>query len=127
MSRHQMHSFILQSRPGSWDDPLPSYLSCLFHTDMDGTLTIPCIDFGEMRRRAGVPAGQDILDAINGWPEAERRERAYAAIAEVEEEALKNMKVGPRGRNAARGAPPPTRLHLDPRMVGPRGRNAEKG
>ena len=61
---------------------------------MDGTLTIPCIDFGEMRRRAGVPAGQDILDAINGWPEAERRERAYAAIAEVEGEALKNMKVG---------------------------------
>lgn len=53
---------------------------------MDGTLTIPVIDFLEMRRRAGVPPGQDILDAINSWTDNERRERAYAAIAEIEEE-----------------------------------------
>jgi hypothetical protein len=121
--------------------------------DMDGTLTVPVIDFALMRRRVGVTqvqgtrrrcrargaatrAGQplgssahdltlrscalsppppwparplaataaatppplpspkgDILDVISSWPEAERA-RAYAAIAEIEEQALADMKVG---------------------------------
>jgi hypothetical protein len=33
--------------------------------DMDGTLTVPCIDFVEMRRRVGVTEGQDILTVID--------------------------------------------------------------
>jgi HAD superfamily hydrolase (TIGR01549 family) len=61
--------------------------------DMDGTLTVPCIDFAEMRRRAGVTEG-DILTVIDAWP-ADRRTKAYAAIAEIEEEALQNMKIMP--------------------------------
>ncbi|KAH7623919.1 putative Haloacid dehalogenase-like hydrolase domain-containing protein [Nannochloris sp. 'desiccata'] len=61
--------------------------------DMDGTLTVPCIDFAEMRRRAGVTEG-DILTVIDAWP-AERRAKAYAAIAEIEAEALQNMKIMP--------------------------------
>lgn len=63
--------------------------------DMDGTLTIPVIDFMEMRRRAGIPPGQDILDAITSWTDNDRKERAYAEIAEIEEEALQNMKIMP--------------------------------
>jgi hypothetical protein len=51
------------------------------------------------RSNAGQTAGQgDILDVINSWPEAERA-RAYAAIAEIEEAALADMKV----RGAATG------------------------
>jgi hypothetical protein len=53
---------------------------------MDGTLTVPVIDFLEMRRRAGVPLNEDILDAINSWTDEARKAKAYAAIAEVEEE-----------------------------------------
>lgn len=37
----------------------------------------------------------DILDVISSWPEPERRARAYAAIAEIEDEALANMKLMP--------------------------------
>jgi hypothetical protein len=55
-------------------------------SDMDGTLTIPVIDFVEMKRRTGVPPGQDILDTINGWSDTERKEKAFAAILELEEE-----------------------------------------
>ena len=62
--------------------------------DMDGTLTVPCIDFAEMRRRVGVTDGQDILTVIDGWP-ADQRAAAYKAIADVEQEALQNMKVMP--------------------------------
>ena len=56
---------------------------------------MPCIDFADMRRRVGVPeSGGDILDIINGWPEAQRAV-AYATIAEIEEQALRDMKVMP--------------------------------
>jgi hypothetical protein len=34
----------------------------------------------------------DILDVINSWPEAERT-RAFAAIQEIEDQALRDMKV----------------------------------
>ncbi|PNW85570.1 hypothetical protein CHLRE_03g193000v5 [Chlamydomonas reinhardtii] len=62
---------------------------------MDGTLLKPVIDFAEMRRRVGLtPEMGDILDTINQWPE-ERRAQAYATIAEIEEQALKDMSVMP--------------------------------
>eukprot|EP00955_Chlamydomonas_euryale_P000342 3763-Chlamydomonas_euryale.AAC.3 len=47
---------------------------------MDGTLTVPCIDFAEMKRRAGVPANADILDTIESWEDVARREAAYAGV-----------------------------------------------
>ncbi|GIM12117.1 hypothetical protein Vretimale_15537, partial [Volvox reticuliferus] len=63
--------------------------------DMDGTLLKPVIDFAEMRRRVGVlPDQGDILDVINRWPEAKRAE-AYATIAEIEEQALRDMALMP--------------------------------
>lgn len=61
--------------------------------DMDGTLTVPCIDFAEMRRRVGITEG-DILTVIDAWP-ADKRASAYAAIAEIEEQALQDMKIMP--------------------------------
>ncbi len=61
--------------------------------DMDGTLTVPCIDFQEMRRRVGVEEG-DILHVIHGWP-VEKQEDAFRKIAEIEEEALEKLQVMP--------------------------------
>ena len=61
--------------------------------DMDGTLTVPCIDFAEMRRRVGVhPTEGDILKIIHGWDEA-RQTEAHRVIAEIEEQALRDMKI----------------------------------
>ena len=62
--------------------------------DMDGTLTVPCIDFMAMRRRAGLPTEGDILELVNRLDE-ERRAEALSAIAEVEQEALDNLKLMP--------------------------------
>jgi len=61
--------------------------------DMDGTLTMPVIDFVEMRRRCGVLTG-DLLDTIAGWP-ADKQHAAHKAIQEVEEEALVRMQLMP--------------------------------
>lgn len=61
--------------------------------DMDGTMTVPVIDFKLMRQRVGVMTG-DILDAINSWP-VEKQQQALAAIAEIEEQALVDMKIMP--------------------------------
>lgn len=61
--------------------------------DMDGTLTVPCIDFQEMRRRVGIEEG-DILHVIHGWPEEQQKE-AFRKIAEIEEEALENLQIMP--------------------------------
>ena len=44
---------------------------------------------------SGVPPGGDILDVIDSWGDESRQKKAYAAIAEVEAEALLNMKVMP--------------------------------
>ncbi len=53
--------------------------------DMDGTLTVPSIDFALMRSRCGVGTTGDILDVINARPEPERA-AAHAIIAEFEQE-----------------------------------------
>eukprot|EP00897_Mesotaenium_endlicherianum_P009903 jgi/Mesen1/8941/ME000552S08446 len=61
--------------------------------DMDGTLTVPCIDFKEMYRRVGSET-TDILHEIESWP-PERQERAYKIITEMEMEAKANLKIMP--------------------------------
>ena len=50
---------------------------------MDGTLTLPVIDFVEMRRRAGVPPGADILETIDAIADPAARAAAHAAVEEV--------------------------------------------
>lgn len=59
----------------------------------DGTLTVPVIDFEEMRRRVGIAEG-DILDVIHSWDPA-RQDQAFKIIAEMEEQALNNMRIMP--------------------------------
>ena len=53
--------------------------------DMDGTLTIPVLNFSEMRARIGLPQGADILAAVANMV-ADERERAMEIIEECEEE-----------------------------------------
>eukprot|EP00831_Metopus_contortus_P079890 TRINITY_DN8042_c0_g2_i1.p2 TRINITY_DN8042_c0_g2~~TRINITY_DN8042_c0_g2_i1.p2 ORF type:complete len:191 (-),score=42.64 TRINITY_DN8042_c0_g2_i1:849-1421(-) len=50
--------------------------------DMDGTLTVPIIDFQKMRDDLGIPSG-DIAKILNSWPEAEQR-RGWKIIEEYE-------------------------------------------
>ena len=51
--------------------------------DMDGTLTVPNLDFQEMYRRVGCET-KDILSEIETWPE-DRRARANAIVHEMEQ------------------------------------------
>lgn len=54
---------------------------------MDGTLTIPALNFLEMRTRLGLSRGVDILPTVMVMP-AEEREQAMEIIREMEEEGL---------------------------------------
>lgn len=51
--------------------------------DMDGTLTIPALDFAKMRELTGVPDGKPILETVLQYPEP-RRSEAMAVIKQVE-------------------------------------------
>lgn len=75
---------------------------------MDGTLTVPVIDFAKMRRVVGVPQGQDILDFLASLPPEERAVREMALHA-VEEEGMAAMQVQPGADELA--------AHLDERGV----------
>ena len=73
--------------------PAPRRVSAVVF-DMDGTLTVPVIDFQLMYDRVGVPRGHDVLAAISEWPAAEQQ-RALDVIAEFEEAALRDMQLMP--------------------------------
>jgi hypothetical protein len=70
--------------------------------DMDGTLTVPSIDFASMYRRvlgddhprivSGSPI--DILHEIAEWS-PEKQVQAYAIIAEYEKQALERLQIMP--------------------------------
>jgi HAD superfamily hydrolase (TIGR01549 family) len=62
--------------------------------DMDGTLTIPVLNFNEMRARLGLPQGTDILAAVANMG-AEERERAMEIIEECEEEGFRQLQLQP--------------------------------
>lgn len=57
---------------------------------MDGTLTVPNLDFAEMYRRAGVPKGEDILSAK--W---RSDTTAQAVVEEMEEEGRRTLRLMP--------------------------------
>ena len=73
--------------------------------DMDGTLTVPAIDFAAMYRavlgddeyrriKAQNPSGIDILHEIENWgPEKQRK--AYDAIADYERQGLDRLQIMP--------------------------------
>ncbi|KAM7253164.1 hypothetical protein ACFE04_008791 [Oxalis oulophora] len=71
--------------------------------DMDGTLTVPVIDFAAMykavlgddeykRVRAQNPSGIDILHHIEGWGPNEQR-KAYQIIADYERQGLDKLQI----------------------------------
>jgi HAD superfamily hydrolase (TIGR01549 family) len=62
--------------------------------DMDGTLTIPNLDFGEMYRRCGVDSSKDILEEIAAMPESEQKV-AYNIMDEIEEEGRRTLELMP--------------------------------
>ncbi|XP_047311023.1 haloacid dehalogenase-like hydrolase domain-containing protein At2g33255 [Impatiens glandulifera] len=73
--------------------------------DMDGTLTVPVIDFPAMYKavlgeeeylsiRSKSPAGIDILHHIENWS-PEKQRRAYEAIAEFEQRGLERLQIMP--------------------------------
>lgn len=53
---------------------------------MDGTLTIPAIDFVSIRQKLGILEG-DILPILESWPE-ERRKSGWELIEKYEEDVL---------------------------------------
>lgn len=57
---------------------------------MDGTLTVPNLDFKEMYERCGVPLSDDLLASIAKMPAAEA-DAANAVIEEMEEEGRRTL------------------------------------
>ena len=68
--------------------------------DMDGTLTVPNLDFGLMYQRCGVDRSQDILAAIEVMPPAEKA-AAQAIVEEMEEEGRRTLQLAPGARECA--------------------------
>jgi len=62
--------------------------------DMDGTLTIPTLDFKAMREQARIPIGQDILHALDAM-NPDDRAHAEGVIASMELEAAKKTQLQP--------------------------------
>ena len=73
--------------------------------DMDGTLTVPAIDFAAMYRavlgddeyrriKAENPSGIDILHQIEDWS-PEKQRKAYETIAEYERQGLDRLEIMP--------------------------------
>ncbi len=61
--------------------------------DMDGTLTIPAIDFAKLREEIGCQ-DEDIIDGINMLP-VEARGRAWEIVERHEKEAMRNLRLTP--------------------------------
>uniref|UniRef100_A0A7S1XMH3 Uncharacterized protein n=1 Tax=Phaeomonas parva TaxID=124430 RepID=A0A7S1XMH3_9STRA len=62
--------------------------------DMDGTLTVPNLDFREMYRRCGVEGKSDILAEMQAMTPA-RKEEVGAIIEEMEEEGRRTLELMP--------------------------------
>lgn len=73
--------------------------------DMDGTLTVPVIDFAAMykavlgddeykRIKAENPSGIDILHHIESWT-PEKQQEAYKIIADFEKQGLDRLQIMP--------------------------------
>lgn len=60
--------------------------------DMDGTLTVPLIDFRQIRRELDAPDGEDLAELINSWPEP-RRTHAWKLIEKYELYAIANNRL----------------------------------
>lgn len=61
---------------------------------MDGTLTIPVLNFKEMRKRLNISPGMDILPTVLKFP-PEEKARAMEIIKEFEEEGSRKLQLQP--------------------------------
>lgn len=61
---------------------------------MDGTLTLPNLDFKDMYERCDVPLNEDILVTI-GKMNPEKRAKAVSVIEEMEAEGARTLQLGP--------------------------------
>ena len=68
--------------------------------DLDGTLTVPNLDFKAMYERCGVPLDEDILEAIAKMPD-EAVAQAAAIVDEMEEEGRRTLQLTPGAREFA--------------------------
>ncbi|KAH8061811.1 HAD-hyrolase-like protein [Aureococcus anophagefferens] len=87
--------------------------------DMDGTLTVPNLDFKLMYERCGVPMSEDILEAIAKMPPADA-DAANAVIDEMEAEGRRTLRLMPAPPSRQRGSRPWT--FRRPSSRGTRGR-----
>lgn len=62
--------------------------------DMDGTLTLPVLDFKKMLRLLNLPVGTDILPTVLKYP-PEEKAAAMKIIEELEEEGIEKMQLQP--------------------------------
>ena len=62
--------------------------------DLDGTLTLPVLDFAKLRQKLGCPHPMDILKFVNSKAEGERTE-AKRIVEEFEDEGRKKTKLQP--------------------------------
>ena len=71
---------------------LPHIQGIIF--DMDGTLTVPVLDFKELRRRLHISDTTDILEYANNCAGGKRKE-VFSIIDTFGEEGNKNLKLQP--------------------------------
>lgn len=62
--------------------------------DMDGTLTVPLLDFRKIRKEIGAPDTGDLAKLIDSWPEP-RRQNAWQVIEKHEAYAIDNNQLQP--------------------------------
>ncbi|MBN1865038.1 MAG: HAD family hydrolase [Victivallales bacterium] len=67
--------------------------------DMDGTLTVPLIDFEKIRIELGLSGEKDMLEEIDSWPDAKRKE-AWDLIESYEKEVISSNMLQPGCRDA---------------------------
>ena len=79
-----------QDPPESNDEALTEIKGVIF--DMDGTMTLPVLDFKEIRASLGLAPGTDILPTVQKYS-PEERAKAMAIIEEYEEDGLRKLQV----------------------------------
>jgi len=62
--------------------------------DMDGTLTVPCLDFKKLRQLLGISDGTDILSHVAGLSDGQK-ETAMTIVEKFEEEGREKLQIQP--------------------------------
>ena len=83
---------VLSSRLRAMSSGNKSLYGIVF--DMDGTLTVPCLDFKKLRQILGLVEGTDILSHVSGLSDVKKKE-AMTVIEKFEEEGRENLQVQP--------------------------------